>query len=32
MWLQMQADYDLWQAEHSGREFQVTPAPYAGPG
>lgn len=32
MWLQMQADYDLWQAEHSGREFQVTPAPRAGPG
>jgi len=32
MWLQMQADYDLWQAEHSGREFQVTPAPHAGPG
>lgn len=20
-WLRMQADYDLWQAEHSGRKF-----------
>lgn len=29
MWLHMQADYDLWQAEHSGREFQVTPVPHA---
>ncbi|MBU4611506.1 HigA family addiction module antidote protein [Achromobacter sp. GG226] len=26
MWLQMQADYDLWQAEHSGREWVVEPA------
>jgi len=26
MWLQMQADYDLWQAEHSGRAWQVEPA------
>ncbi|OXR50223.1 addiction module antidote protein, HigA family [Pusillimonas sp. T2] len=26
MWLQMQADYDLWQAEHSGRTFDVQPA------
>lgn len=26
MWLQMQADYDLWQAERSGRELQVEPA------
>src|SRR5690606_32545241 len=26
MWLQMQADYDLWQAEHSGRNIQVKPA------
>lgn len=26
MWLQMQADYDLWRAEHSGRELQVEPA------
>jgi len=26
MWLQMQADYDLWQAEHSGREWAVQPA------
>ena len=27
MWLQMQADYDLWQAEHSGRVIEVTAAP-----
>jgi len=27
MWLQMQADYDLWQAEHSGRVFEVIAAP-----
>jgi len=27
MWLQMQADYDLWQAEHSGRTWEVQPAP-----
>ncbi|WP_416233226.1 HigA family addiction module antitoxin [Castellaniella sp.] len=26
MWLQMQADYDLWQAEHSGRVLDVTVA------
>lgn len=26
MWLQMQADYDLWQAEHSGRKWAVAPA------
>jgi addiction module HigA family antidote len=26
MWLQMQADYDLWQVEHSGRDIQVQPA------
>lgn len=26
MWLQMQADYDLWRAEHSGREWVVEPA------
>lgn len=26
MWLQMQADYDLWQAEHSGRQMDVHPA------
>lgn len=26
MWLQMQADYDLWQAEHSGRVLDVTAA------
>ena len=23
MWLQMQADYDLWRAEHSGKKLQV---------
>ncbi|MFA5522450.1 MAG: HigA family addiction module antitoxin [Castellaniella sp.] len=23
MWLQMQADHDLWQARHSGRSFDV---------
>lgn len=26
MWLQMQADYDLWQVEHSGRALDVTVA------
>ncbi|GAA5233992.1 HigA family addiction module antitoxin [Verticiella sediminum] len=26
MWLRMQADHDLWQAEHSGREWRVVPA------
>lgn len=26
MWLQMQADYDLWHAEHSGRNFDVEAA------
>jgi addiction module HigA family antidote len=26
MWLQMQADYDLWQVEHSGRKWAVEPA------
>ena len=26
MWLQMQADYNLWQAEHSGRQMKVEPA------
>lgn len=26
MWLQMQADYDLWQAEHSGHLLEVEPA------
>lgn len=26
MWLQMQADYDLWQAEHSGRCLDVQAA------
>lgn len=26
MWLQMQADYDLWQAAHSGRQFNVIAA------
>src|SRR5699024_3387882 len=26
MWLQMQADYDLWQAEHSGRNLDVEAA------
>lgn len=26
MWLQMQADYDLWQTEHSGRVLDVTAA------
>ncbi len=31
MWLQMQADYDLWQAEHSGRAFDVVPAATALP-
>lgn len=25
-WLQMQADYDLWKVEHSGREWVVQPA------
>lgn len=30
MWLHMQADYDLWQAEHSGRTFQVMPASHTG--
>lgn len=25
-WLQMQADYDLWQAEHSGRNLDVESA------
>lgn len=28
MWLHMQADYDLWQAEHSGRGFNVESAGY----
>lgn len=23
MWLQMQAEYDLWQASHSGKKFNV---------
>lgn len=26
MWLQMQADYDLWQAEHTGHKFKVQAA------
>ena len=26
MWLQMQADFDLWQAGHSGRQLEVKPA------
>lgn len=26
MWLQMQADYDLWQVEHAGRKFKVRAA------
>ena len=26
MWLHMQADFDLWQAEQSGRIFNVQPA------
>lgn len=26
MWLQMQADYDLWQTEHSGRTLDVEAA------
>ncbi len=26
MWLQMQADYGLWQAEHPGRVLDVTAA------
>jgi addiction module HigA family antidote len=26
MWLQMQADFDLWQAENSGRQLEVKPA------
>jgi addiction module HigA family antidote len=26
MWLQMQADFDLWQVEHSGRQLEVKPA------
>ncbi len=26
MWLQMQADYDLWQAEHAGYQFDVEAA------
>lgn len=26
MWMHMQADYDLWQAEHSGVVRNVTPA------
>lgn len=30
MWLHMQADYDLWQAEHSDRTFQVMPASHTG--
>ncbi|GAA4328119.1 HigA family addiction module antitoxin [Pigmentiphaga soli] len=25
MWLHMQADYDLWQAEHSGRRWEAAP-------
>lgn len=25
-WLEMQADYDLWQLEHSGRDLHVAPA------
>lgn len=25
-WLRGQVDYDLWQAEHSGRELRVEPA------
>lgn len=26
MWLQMQADYDLWKAEQLGQNLRVTPA------
>ncbi|WP_342366230.1 HigA family addiction module antitoxin [Allopusillimonas ginsengisoli] len=26
MWMQMQADYELWHAEHSARKFNVEPA------
>lgn len=26
MWMQMQADYDLWQVEHSDRDIDVEPA------
>lgn len=26
-WLHQQASYDLWQAEHKGTKFNITPVP-----